>query len=1192
MGSSQSQQHPYQSQSNGVDKVPDWPTGSASARKRSLDETSSSAPQYPHSKRPTPSPRVSTPASGTGLPNGWWNPSVAQPIADPSPSQGRQRILNRRREQEKRLEELRRQHRADEEYAKQLQNSFGDGTPPSRETFNLASNSGVQRAHHDLPPVISSPWNFLAGLGANRSSASSSNSTGIGAVANSAFQATDPNDQGSVFLRPPRGDARIVKEQPPQRQPSSTAAGPTAQRPPQPRRQESIEFLDLGSDDDVRVIPSKDFVPNERSPYKPDPILRNLSTRDGDPGIGGSRTGDGVANRAVNDFSYLAPLTPERRAAQALEHWRANVAPNPEFRSLSDRMQAARERSGQNNLALARKSQDTRADWPLTKMPGAFPEDWESVDGRYEPPFADDYLREYDYLYNDPARSKEDIERLLANIRPDEELNLPAGDGTPLAMKSPLYKHQVLGLMWLSKMEEGSNKGGILADDMGLGKTIQALALIVSRKSPDPLRKTTLIIAPVALMRQWEREIKNRVKSGHHALTVFIYHGQAKAKMTFSRLRGYDIVLTTFGTLAQELTKKDRFDIRRAANPDAVPDRSERLCLLGDDCKWYRVIIDEAQCIKNKNTKTAAAASRLQSVYRLCMTGTPMMNSIEELYSLIHFLRIKPYNELQNFNRDFTRPIKAVHPVSRDQAMQRLQGLLKAILLRRTKTSKLDGEPIIRLPERKTEIVNAKFGRDQLEFYKALETQTQLQFNKYLKAGTVGRNYSNMLVLLLRLRQACCHPHLIKDFGVEAPGELSDDERLAIAKQLARDVVDRIKATEGNFECPVCMDAVENPAIFFPCGHDTCVDCFSKISDAAGAGEYGDDSNTGPKCPECRGKIDAKKLTDWNSFKRVHMTNTLEEGERVYQEPNAESETESENDSEDETDLDEDSDLDGFIVKDDDEVEEQDAGATDSELEREEIKPAAPKKKSKVRRENERKGKAKIKQGKKQKTLAELKKESTKNIAARRKYLRRLAREWETSAKIDKTLEILENIPAGEKTIIFSQFTSFLDLIEVPIAEKGVHYKRYDGSMSAKTRNDAVEDFTDRPDCCVMLVSLKAGNAGLNLTAANNVVILDPFWNPYIEEQAIDRAHRIGQRREVKVHRVLVEDTVEDRIIALQEKKRQLIGEALSEQGGRNVARLGVQELAFLFVSHRIQDYEDRCSSLTTSSQGVSMNAR
>ena len=130
------------------------------------------------------------------------------------------------------------------------------------------------------------------------------------------------------------------------------------------------------------------------------------------------------------------------------------------------------------------------------------------------------------------------------------------------------------------------------------------------------------------------------------------------------------------------------------------------------------------------------------------------MNNVSELYSLIHFLRIRPYCEPENFRRDFTTPLKSSSDSAKSRAMRKLQALLKAILLRRTKKSQIDGKSILDLPERTTEQSHAIFSDDELAFYKALETHTQLTFNKYLRANTVGRNYSNILVLLLRLRQA------------------------------------------------------------------------------------------------------------------------------------------------------------------------------------------------------------------------------------------------------------------------------------------------------------------------------------------------------------------------------------------------------------------------------------------------------
>lgn len=195
--------------------------------------------------------------------------------------------------------------------------------------------------------------------------------------------------------------------------------------------------------------------------------------------------------------------------------------------------------------------------------------------------------------------------------------------------------------------EEGSNRGGILADDMGLGKTIQALALMVSRPSNDPHRKTTLIIAPVALLQQWKREIERLLRPDKHQISVFVLHGDKRAakSSTFDNLKKYDVIMTTFGTIASEFKRKASFGNKPEDHP-----MSPSFPLLGSRSKFYRVIIDEAQCIKNKDTKAAQACCLLNSTYKWCMSGTPMMNGVHELYSLIKFLDIPPYNDSGRFN--------------------------------------------------------------------------------------------------------------------------------------------------------------------------------------------------------------------------------------------------------------------------------------------------------------------------------------------------------------------------------------------------------------------------------------------------------------------------------------------------------------------------------------------------------------
>jgi SNF2 family DNA or RNA helicase len=134
--------------------------------------------------------------------------------------------------------------------------------------------------------------------------------------------------------------------------------------------------------------------------------------------------------------------------------------------------------------------------------------------------------------------------------------------------------------------------------------------------------------------------------------------------------------------------------------------------------------------------------------------------------------------------------------------MRKLQAVLKAILLRRTKTSLIDGKPIITLPKKTEEFQHVVFDEDQQAFYKALESKTKLDFNKYMKAGTVGKNYSNILVLLLRLRQACCHPHLIHDFEEvpSAGAEINMEAMLELAKSLTPEVIARLLTANGAFE--------------------------------------------------------------------------------------------------------------------------------------------------------------------------------------------------------------------------------------------------------------------------------------------------------------------------------------------------------------------------------------------------------
>ncbi|KAI1433886.1 hypothetical protein GGR50DRAFT_704915 [Xylaria sp. CBS 124048] len=805
------------------------------------------------------------------------------------------------------------------------------------------------------------------------------------------------------------------------------------------------------------------------------------------------------------------------------------------------------------------------------------------------------------------------------------------------AMVMRLMQHQRAGLTWLMKQEQGAYKGGILADDMGLGKTIQAIALILARPTNDGARKTTLIVVPTALLDQWYREIYDKIKPGRRLKTL-VYHGPKRRNTTVAKLMSHDVVITTYGIVASEWT-----NIHEKRNSNVA-------VLLAPHAIFHRIILDEAHNIKNRKSIAFKAIDCLRGTYRLCLTGTPMMNRVDELYSLVRFLRIEPYQAWETF-----RPMASSATLSSaSSGMKQLQVLLSRIFLRRTENHLMDGKPILDLPELTILTVDAEFDPDQKAYYDSLEQHSLLQVNKYLKEGTATRHYFAIFNLLLRLRQCCCHPYLIKDHSIPQGVYITLQEMEKLAKKLSYQAVQRIRA-QSQFECPLCSEITENPIILYPCGHHICGSCITNMLAVGGRvdPESGESTSIG-RCPcdGCDDVIDSQKVICYNRFAEVHLPD---------------------NDSED-SDLDdsEDSDegsLKDFIVSDDHETsneEESDDESTGLELgepdkcphseassegfpepripmgavedgisdsdelppidelaarfknkaELSKVKPgtivgasdATQKGKTMARFSRGKRGRADntedsdsddgsvhfgVSPGQKKrraaKDLARPKKKvkkaakskrrgnnrmlgarttTSRTMTVKERHLKRLRRDWETSAKIIKAMELISMIRRDfpdEKTLIFSQFTSFLDLMEIAVSDDGYNYRRYDGTMPNGEREAAVYDFTKRPEVKIMLVSLKCGNAGLNLFAATRVIMLDPFWNPSLEDQAIKRAHRLGQTKPVTAYRILIKETIEDRIIDLQESKRELVGNVLDPEARTDASRLSVVELASLF---------------------------
>ena len=172
------------------------------------------------------------------------------------------------------------------------------------------------------------------------------------------------------------------------------------------------------------------------------------------------------------------------------------------------------------------------------------------------------------------------------------------------------------------------------------------------------------------------------------------------------------------------------------------------------------------------------------------------------------------------------------------------------------------------------------------------------------------------------------------------------------------------------------------------------------------------------------------------------------------------------------------------------------------------------------------------------------------------------------NGKINTAIDIIEDIIESKyKILVFSQFTSVLKKLRKELIERGIESKYLDGTTVAKERISLVNEFNESKEAQVFLISLKAGGTGLNLTSAKFVMHMDPWWNPAIEDQATDRAHRIGQKNIVEVIKLIAKDTIEENIIKLQEDKREIINSVISDDSLNinNISKLTNEEILDLF---------------------------
>lgn len=486
------------------------------------------------------------------------------------------------------------------------------------------------------------------------------------------------------------------------------------------------------------------------------------------------------------------------------------------------------------------------------------------------------------------------IEAYVERFRGEPDI---AGATLPESFTAKLRPYQQHGVDWLQHLRL-NNMSGFLADDMGLGKTAQTIAHIAIEHAAGRLDRPALIVVPTSLVANWTSELAKFAPD----LGVTVLHGLDRHERR-GQLDGLHVVITTYTVLARDI-----------AEMVEIP--------------WHIVVLDEAQAIKSPDAKATRAVCQLDTRHRLCLSGTPIENNLEELWSQFAFLMPGLLGDRRSFAKRFRTPIeKKGDPLRRLQLIRRI----KPFILRRTKS-----EVATELPPKHTILRRITLAPAQRELYETIRATLYDKVREQVAIHSLAQSRIVVLDALLKLRQACCDPRLVK-------------------------------------------------------------------------------------LPSAR------------------------------------------------------------LV--------------------------------------------------------------------------------ESSSKLDDLLEMMtEMLAEGRRILLFSQFTSMLDLIKPRLREAGIAFAELRGDT--RDRGEPVRSF-EAGEVPLFLISLKAGGRGLNLTSADTVIHYDPWWNPAVEDQASDRAHRIGQTKSVFVYKMIAADTVEERIVELQERKAALARIPFDE--GDELPTLEFDEIEYLF---------------------------
>ncbi|KAG9060900.1 putative DNA helicase ino80 [Linnemannia hyalina] len=739
----------------------------------------------------------------------------------------------------------------------------------------------------------------------------------------------------------------------------------------------------------------------------------------------------------------------------------------------------------------------------------------------------------------------------------------------PKMLMCQLKGYQIKGLNWLANLyEQGIN--GILADEMGLGKTVQSISLMAHLAESQNIWGPFLVIAPASTLHNWQQEFTKFTPD----LKALPYWGNPKDRKT----------LRTFWNKKQVYSKDAPFHVLITSYQLVVSDEKyfQRV-------KWQYMVLDEAQAIKSSSSARWKTLLGFNCRNRLLLTGTPIQNSMQELWALLHFIMPSLFDSHEEFSEWFSKDIES-HAENKgtlnEHQLKRLHMILKPFMLRRIKKNvqnelgdKIELEVSCELTARQRALYRGL--KEKISIAELLETASSLNSND---------SVDSLMNLVMQFRKVCNHPELFERADVVSPLALcSFSQTPSIAREGDDLFVAYTTKSRISYSIPKRLYR-EGGLLKIP----------SEESNAGRDTKYLDKlfniwtpDNIAESMYEENGAYSFLRFTDYSPsqaskvFKghllerfAQHLEIAEERSRRGYGLGHDES----------------DSELPGstyakFLI-----CETQDPFSIGnrsllshtqqlgSVLERSELgeyvsimepayrpKVVAPpidiicSDRSFLVDQQEQLFNQRLRQlllgvsdfmteASHQEEVAPImdlwrvnngrgllgepsissKGYSTIEVP----QMKQLVMDSGKLAVLDKLLVELK--AGGHRVLVYFQMTKMIDLMEEYLTYRQYKYLRLDGSSKISDRRDMVTDWQTRPEIFIFLLSTRAGGLGINLTAADTVIFYDSDWNPTVDQQAMDRAHRLGQTRQVTVYRLITRGTIEERILQRAKQKDEI----------------------------------------------------